>query len=93
MKMVLMVIASVLCAIPLFAQWSGNATYYKPNGGYGGSARTTQFKNTMRTTFYNQNGSVGGSSRTTTFGNQTTTTHYNQYGQPAGTTMRYNFGR
>ena len=92
MKMALMAIASVSCAIPVFAQWSGNTTYYNPNGSYGGSARATTFGNRSTTQHYGANGMPAGSSTTTTFGNRTTTTHYNQYGQPAGTTTRYNFG-
>ena len=86
MKDAILVFVFVFCTLPAFAQGSGTATYYNPNGSYGGSARTT-------TTHYNANGAPAVTSTTTTFGNQTMTTHYNQYGQPAGTTTRYNFGR
>ena len=71
---------SVFCALPLFAQWSSNSSYYNPNGSYGGSARTTQFGNTTQTTFYNQNGSYGGSARTYSSGSGTRTTFYNANG-------------
>lgn len=76
-------IVSVFCALPLFAQWSGNTTYYNPNGSYGGLARTKQFGNAVNMSYYNANGSYGGSSRTTMFGNQTTTYHYGANGAPA----------
>ena len=81
----------LLCAMPLFAQ-SGNTTYYNSNGGYGGSARTTQNGNMRSTTYYNANGSYGGNSRSTTFGNQTTTQHYGANGAPAGRSVTTTFG-
>ena len=83
MKRVMLTAIGVVCAMPLFAQ-TVNATYYNPNGSYGGSSRTTQFGNSTQTTFYNQNGSYGGNAQTFRTGTGTQTTFYNQNGAYGG---------